>query len=176
MQSVFCHYFGLQYITKLHLHLSNFLRNRMFPSERAHYLLIANTDSPFFKKKKKERKESRPYWIFIDFEKQYFTFQQWKHLPEVWCLWGTGRLSIGTMFNFGSSNCWGFFCQSSYFLLCMPLWKGPRFKANCVSSFRTQTEALASAVPKSGTQNHLASHRVSQLAMPINNCKDVKHW
>lgn len=128
-----------------------------------------------FLKKKKERKEIRRYWIFIDFEKQYFTFQQWKHLPEVWCLWGTGCLSVGTMLNFGSSNCF-FFCQSSYFLLCMPLWKGPRFKANCVSSFRAQTEALASAVPKSGAQNHLASHCVSQLAMPINNCKDVKHW
>lgn len=32
-----------------------------------------------------------------------------------------------------------------------------------------------SAVPKSGTLNHLASHRVSQSAVPINNGKDVKH-
>lgn len=115
MQSAFCHYFGLQYITKLHLLQSNFLRNRMFPSETAPYLLIAHTASSFFKKKKKERKESRPYWIFIDFEKQYFTFQQRKHLPEVWCLWGTGRLSVGTMLNFGSSNCWGFFASQAIF-------------------------------------------------------------
>lgn len=42
-----------------------------------------------------------------------------------------------------------------------------RFKANCVSSFQAQTEALTSAVQKSGTLNHLASHRVSQSAMPI---------
>lgn len=112
MQSLICHYFVLQYATKLPLHLSNFLQNRMFQSETPHYLLIANT-AAFFFFRKGTKETSRSYWIFLDFKKQYFTFQRWKHLPGVWCLWGTGRLSVGTMLNFGSSDC--FFCQSSYF-------------------------------------------------------------